>query len=769
VLNAAAVVVSIAIAIAVALFGEERRVKPWFVAMCVACACICAGLWVEIHVPAWSLLSARVNMTAALGLAVAALIATRTMSALPVSRPIVALLVGAGALNVATVWATDLYFSNTLLRYPWGVFVGANPRFVANPLLVSAIAGYAVILVARQYRDAHPLEKNRAKYLFAAFTALSLSVLDYLPHFGIAPFGAPVGAVFITIFLLLFGYACLRFRLIVFRDLVGRGAGWMLALAAMALAYALAFEGARRASASFAGPLAGTIAAASVYALLGRAVPDWTQRLLGVREPDYRRAVRDYSDTITSMFDEGAIRAATEATCATTFNATAADFLDRPELASDLAKTSDRVVEVEVVRRTRARPVGDADRYELFLPVQRHGEVVGALGVGRRLDGRMYSAHALESLRTLANLLGMAIANARAAKELAERLALLEARNREVGVLNDELRRQVTDRSRQLAEALQRMGALPLRGSSRLAPGQRIDDRYDVVRELGAGGMGAVYEVVRVTDGRRLALKVLTTATTGTSLARLAREAEVAGKIAHPNLVSIVDVDVSGTGELYLVMELVDGRPLSEARARYGNVEWALGVLAQIANGLAALHAGGVVHRDLKPGNVLLTAHDIAKIADFGIARVADEAITPDPHAATISSEPASAPTMPASANPLTETGAVMGTPLYMAPELAFGVKDAQPSSDVWSFGVLAFELLVGVTPFATLPFREANDARAKANVALRDMPGLPKSIGSTLARALAVTAAERPTAAELAEILARRPATVATAGVSGP
>src|SRR5262249_42713969 len=156
-------------------------------------------------------------------------------------------------------------------------------------------------------------------------------------------------------------------------------------------------------------------------------------------------------------------------------------------------------------------------------------------------------------------------------------------------------------RSRQLAEALQRVGTVPARGSLFTA-GQRIDDRYEIVRQLGAGGMGAVYEVLRASDARRLALKVLTAATTGVSLARLAREAEVAGRISHPNLVSIVDVDVSKTGELYLVMELVDGRALSDARGRHRDVRWVLPVLAQIAQGLRALHGGGVVHRDLKPG-----------------------------------------------------------------------------------------------------------------------------------------------------------------------
>ncbi len=162
VLDAAVAMVSVVMAIAIALFGEEPKVKPWVVAMCLACAALAGGLWLEVHVERFSVLAARVNMTAALALAGSALVAARVMGRLPASRAVVALLAIAALLNVATVWATDLYFSGALIRYPWGVYVGANPRFVANPLTVAVIAGYCVLLVARQYRTAGPLEKNRA-------------------------------------------------------------------------------------------------------------------------------------------------------------------------------------------------------------------------------------------------------------------------------------------------------------------------------------------------------------------------------------------------------------------------------------------------------------------------------------------------------------------------------------------------------------------------------------------------------------------------------
>jgi serine/threonine protein kinase len=289
--------------------------------------------------------------------------------------------------------------------------------------------------------------------------------------------------------------------------------------------------------------------------------------------------------------------------------------------------------------------------------------------------------------------------------------------------------------------------------------------------------MGTVFEVNRTRDGRRFALKVVTTARTGGSLARLAREAEVAGKIVHPNLVSIVDVDVSQKGELYIVMELVEGSPLGEAYARFGDTRWALAILAQIARGLAALHAGGIVHRDLKPGNVLLSNAapiPLAKIADFGLARLSRAPTNPviDVPAAAAAqavaeqapsssdSSIASAPTLAAATPPagapsgdLTEHGAIMGTPLYMAPELNAGARDAPPSSDIWSFGVVAYQLLVGAPPFTSASARATAEARAKAEHAFAKLD-LPTSIATTLARALSIDPRERPSAAELAEVL---------------
>ncbi|MGZ3456362.1 MAG: protein kinase domain-containing protein [Polyangiales bacterium] len=334
--------------------------------------------------------------------------------------------------------------------------------------------------------------------------------------------------------------------------------------------------------------------------------------------------------------------------------------------------------------------------------------------------------------------------------QLAGRVQLLEERARENAVLSDELRRQIADRSQRLAEALARIGALPERSLS-MRSGDEVHGRYRVVRRLGQGGMGSVHEVERLTDGKHFALKVLTSATSGVALARLAREAQVAAEVAHENLVSMVDVDVSESGALYLVMELIDGASLADHHERFGDVPWALEILRQTASGLSALHARGIVHRDLKPANVLVTREGKAKIADFGIARIdgdsSDQAL-----ATTASADPA---LMPTASQPLTRTGMWMGTPLYMAPELARGASTAAVSSDLWSFGVIAYELVTGKFPFASPPVLEALAGR---HVPRPDFAGLPADIALVLARCCDEDPAARPTATEVVAALRASP-----------
>lgn len=317
--------------------------------------------------------------------------------------------------------------------------------------------------------------------------------------------------------------------------------------------------------------------------------------------------------------------------------------------------------------------------------------------------------------------------------ELEVRVGQLERRGQEIETLNLELRRQVVERSAQIYAALslrEREGPAPV-----FRLGDIVRDRFRIVRQLGTGGMGDVYEVVRLLDGQSFALKV-THERHSEALALLAREGQIAARIDHPNVIRTLDVDVSPQGLLFLVMELVRGKTLHQLEARFGDVAWATDVLSQIASGLSALHAAGIVHRDLKPPNVMIIDGDgqspRVKIADFGIARLTTPAMQTDhdtqrsqpqtPNAgsgATHKLRPFSAPPLSGETRvgndsqdtseareegPLTRAGALVGTPAYMAPDLARGAGYATPAADMFSFGLLAWELLTRGRPFVRSP-----------------------------------------------------------------
>ncbi len=353
--------------------------------------------------------------------------------------------------------------------------------------------------------------------------------------------------------------------------------------------------------------------------------------------------------------------------------------------------------------------------------------------------------------------------------ELGLRVALLEDRQREIQVLNDELRRQITERSRHMSAAFTRLAA-GSEASTDLAPGEIVDERYRVVRAVGAGGMGFVYEVVRVADLRRLALKVLKNVGDGMAVARFAREAQIASSIDHANVVSLVDVGVAPSGYVYLVMEFVEGVSLAVKRPRFGDAPWALELLRQIAEGLAAIHAAGVVHRDLKPSNVLLTEEASGpprpKICDFGISSLASTeeprpCSSPDADPPTLRLEGNDARLDPGLVSPLTLTGMVLGTPVYMAPELARGAKSAQSAADIFSLGVMAFEMLSGRRPFAEAPaltaLRGLKKPPAPPPIATL-VAGLSPEVAAWVDRALLSDPDERGSAHDLAAALARDP-----------
>jgi hypothetical protein len=295
-----------------------------------------------------------------------------------------------------------------------------------------------------------------------------------------------------------------------------------------------------------------------------------------------------------------------------------------------------------------------------------------------------------------------------------------------------ELQRQVAERSRALADALAELAKQP----RPLDDARMIDERYRVVRRIGAGGMGSVYEVERVADGQHLALKTLRRRADPDAMARFAREAQIAAELRHPNLLSVLDIGVAD-GTLYLVMPLVDGGSLEQARAKFGDATWALPLVAQIATGLAAMHDRGIVHRDLKPANVLV-ANGVVKIADFGLAAFGSS--VGNDTALSLDGAYASTGRI---VGPLTHAGAIFGTPSYMAPELAGGVRDVQPPSDVFAFGMLAHEMIFGCSAFAEPPLVARLAGRAIT-------PTLMKGVEPMLARCLDLDPKKRPSASEV-------------------
>lgn len=216
-----------------------------------------------------------------------------------------------------------------------------------------------------------------------------------------------------------------------------------------------------------------------------------------------------------------------------------------------------------------------------------------------------------------------------------------------------------------------------------------VGGKWRVVRPLSSGGMGTVYVAVHEATGREVALKVIkpSAAITDELVARFERETRVLSRISHPNVVTFLDSGVTSSGALFLVMELLSGKPLREEMTRAMPWKRALRIGADVARALAGAHATGIVHRDLKPENIFLQSSaghdDFAKLIDFGIVRLQSLA-TGSPSAPTVG----------------TLTGAVVGTPGYISPEQLGGL-DATERSDLYALGVILFELVTGTFPFA--------------------------------------------------------------------
>jgi serine/threonine protein kinase len=209
-------------------------------------------------------------------------------------------------------------------------------------------------------------------------------------------------------------------------------------------------------------------------------------------------------------------------------------------------------------------------------------------------------------------------------------------------------------------------------------PGEIID-RYRIEAEIGRGGMGHVYRAYDSRLRRVIALKVMNESLSPEGMTRLVREARLTASLSHPNIVAVFDVG-DHEGLPYMAMELVEGRQLRHALRAPVSIEEKLRWLADIARGLDAAHRAGVIHRDVKPQNVMVTS-SCAKILDFGIAKELDDAAR---------KRTALLPSLQ------TQPGYAMGTPQYMAPEVLRGESPSDARTDQFSWGMLAYELFAG-------------------------------------------------------------------------
>jgi serine/threonine protein kinase len=256
--------------------------------------------------------------------------------------------------------------------------------------------------------------------------------------------------------------------------------------------------------------------------------------------------------------------------------------------------------------------------------------------------------------------------------------------------------------------------------------------RYRIDTVLSAGGMGIVYRGWDPQLARPIAIKVVRRGgSDGSIRERLVREAQSLAKLSHPNVCHVYDVGTEGE-EVWVAMELIDGLTLrqwaDERRAQNDVLDALLGA----AEGIAAAHAAGIIHRDVKPENVMMTRDGRAIVTDFGLAR-ADDVI--DPRGSTVAVDPAGPPPDPN----LTKTGAIVGTPAYLAPEQLTG-EAVDARIDQFTWGVMAWELLTGARPFP-VAFASRLDA---IRVGVTPPSTMPRHIAAALARAMAVAPRDR-------------------------
>ena len=263
-----------------------------------------------------------------------------------------------------------------------------------------------------------------------------------------------------------------------------------------------------------------------------------------------------------------------------------------------------------------------------------------------------------------------------------------------------------------------------------------LANRYAIEHQLGEGGMAIVYRAHDRVHDRTVALKVLRPEmTAAVGAARFLREIEIERRLDHPNILPLLDWGWAG-GNLYYAMPCIDGEPLSARIRREGQLRLgeALAIVRNVATALDYAHEQGVIHRDVKPANILLCAGS-ALVADFGIARAV----------------------MSAGNEQLTASGVGLGTPEYMSPEQGHGANSVNNRTDVYALGCVVYEMLGGEPPFtgATAQVVMARHAKAPPPLLRTIRPSLPPGIDEAIHRAMAKTPEARfATAGELADAL---------------
>lgn len=269
---------------------------------------------------------------------------------------------------------------------------------------------------------------------------------------------------------------------------------------------------------------------------------------------------------------------------------------------------------------------------------------------------------------------------------------------------------------------------------SSVGPGDLVDNRYRVVKLLGEGGMGSVFEAVHEAINRRVALKVMhpRLVTDEQVVGRFQREAQAVNAIGHKHIVEATDFGRLPGGEPYMVLELLQGHDYREELDRQGAqpIRKTAQLIQQVCAGLGAAHAAGIIHRDLKPENLYLARKDgeqLVKILDFGISKFLSNNGMPE--------------------MTKTRTGTVVGTPYYMSPEQIRSAKEIDGQSDVWSVAVVLFEMLSGVVPFhAPIPLAVLSQVlKADPAPLAKHAPHVPPAVVAVVHRGLTKAPEDRP------------------------